>query len=135
MVEIASAILWLRNDVDLVCYHKSMVKLSSDLKYKKCVPCEGGVKPLTPGEYSAFLRTELNGWIDVDRKQIEKEYKFKNFKEALAFVNKVGELAESEGHHPDISLHGWNKVKLTLSTHAIGGLSENDFILASKIDS
>ncbi len=105
------------------------------LKYKKCVPCEGGVKPLTPDEYGAFLRTELNGWIAVDEKKLEKQYKFKNFKEALGFVNKVGELAESEGHHPDINLHGWSKVKLTLMTHAIDGLSENDFIMASKIDS
>lgn len=111
-----------------------MSQLSGDLKQKKCVPCEGGVKPLTPDEYGAFLRNELTGWTDVDTKQIEKTYKFKNFKEALAFVTKVGALAESEGHHPDINLHGWNKVKLTLSTHAIGGLSENDFILASKID-
>jgi 4a-hydroxytetrahydrobiopterin dehydratase len=109
-------------------------QLSSDLKHKKCVPCEGGVKPLTPDEYGSFLRSELSGWIDVEDKRIEKEYKFKNFKEALTFVNKVGSLAESEGHHPDINLHNWNKVKLTLSTHAIGGLSENDFILASKID-
>jgi 4a-hydroxytetrahydrobiopterin dehydratase len=111
-----------------------MATLSSDLKNKKCVPCEGGVKPLTPDEYGAFLRSELTGWVDVKQKKIEKEYKFKNFKEALDFINKVGELAESEGHHPDIYLHGWNKVKLTLSTHAIDGLSENDFILASKID-
>lgn len=108
--------------------------LSSDLKNKKCVPCEGGVKPLTLDEYGAFLRGELSGWVDVDTKKIEKEYKLKNFKEALEFVNKVGVLAESEGHHPDINLYGWNKVKLTLSTHAIGGLSENDFILAAKID-
>lgn len=111
-----------------------MNKLTSDLKQKKCVPCEGGVKPLTPDEYGAFLRSELMGWTDRDEKMIEKEYKFKDFKEALTFVNRVGEIAESEGHHPDINLHGWNKVKLTLSTHAIGGLSENDFILASKID-
>ena len=111
-----------------------MKKLLSNLKNKKCVPCEGGVAPLTPDEYGAYLRSELLGWIAVNEKQIEKEYKFKNFKEALAFVNKVGELAEAEGHHPDINLHGWNKVKLTLSTHAIGGLSENDFILASKIE-
>lgn len=110
------------------------MKLTSDLKQKKCVPCEGGVKPLTPDEYGAFLRDELTGWIEREEKMIEKEYKFRNFKEALAFVNKVGALAEEEGHHPDINLHGWNKVTLTLSTHAIGGLSENDFILASKID-
>lgn len=108
--------------------------VTGDLINKKCVPCEGGVRPLTPDEYGAFLRNELSGWNDVDEKSLVKEYKFKNFKEALAFVNKVGEIAESEGHHPDINLHGWNKVTVTLSTHAIGGLSENDFILASKID-
>jgi 4a-hydroxytetrahydrobiopterin dehydratase len=111
-----------------------MAKLSGNLKQKKCVPCEGGVKPLNYDEYSEFLRKELKGWTDIDEKRIVKEYKFKNFKEALSFVNKVGELAESEGHHPDINLHNWNKVKITLTTHAIGGLSENDFIIASKID-
>lgn len=111
-----------------------MSQLTADIKNKKCVPCEGGVKPLTPDEYGAFLRSELTGWSDREDKYIEKDYKFKDFKEALAFVNKVGEIAEAEGHHPDINLHNWNKVKLTLSTHAIGGLSENDFILASKID-
>lgn len=111
-----------------------MTKLASDLKNKRCVPCEGGVKPLTPDEYQAFLRQELTGWADVEAKSIMKEYKFKNFKEALDFINHIGEIAESEGHHPDINLHDWNKVTLTLSTHAIGGLSENDFILASKID-
>lgn len=118
-----------------------MRQLSNDLMHKKCAPCDppageagGGVKPLTSDEYGAFLHSELSGWIDIDQKKIEKEYKFKNFKEAIAFVNKVGAIAESEGHHPDINLHGWNRVKLTLSTHAIGGLSENDFILASKID-
>jgi len=111
-----------------------MAKLSGDLKHKKCKPCEGGVKPLLPDEYEAFLQTELSGWEDVYKKKIEKEYKFKDFKEALAFVNHVGKLAEEEGHHPDIYLYNWNRVKLTLMTHAIGGLSENDFILASKID-
>lgn len=108
--------------------------LDNGLKHKKCVPCEGGVKPLTPGEYGAFLERELLGWRVVDEKVLEKEYKFKDFAEALGFVNRVGDLAESEGHHPDVLLHDWNKVKIMLSTHAIGGLSENDFILASKID-
>jgi 4a-hydroxytetrahydrobiopterin dehydratase len=108
--------------------------VSGDLKQKKCVPCEGGVKPLTSDEYEAFLRQELIGWTAVEAKAIEKEYTFKNFQAALDFISKVGQIAESEGHHPDIFLHDWNKVKLTLSTHAIGGLSENDFILASKID-
>jgi 4a-hydroxytetrahydrobiopterin dehydratase len=111
-----------------------MAQLQSDLKSKKCVPCEGGVKPLVRDEYGAFLEKELKGWTDVDEKEIVKEYKFVNFKEAMRFVNEVANLAESEGHHPDILLHGWNKVKLMLSTHAIKGLSENDFILASKID-
>ena len=111
-----------------------MSQLSPDIKQKKCVMIEKGVKPLTPDEYGAFLQNELTGWVAVDEKRIEKEYKFKDFKEALAFVNRVGEIAEQENHHPDINLHGWNKVKLTLSTHVIGGLSENDFILASKID-
>jgi len=68
------------------------------------------------------------------KKRIAKDYKFKDFNEALAFVNKVGHLSEEEGHHPDINLHNWNKVTLTLTTHAIGPLSENDFILAAKID-
>jgi 4a-hydroxytetrahydrobiopterin dehydratase len=116
-----------------IWYHKYM-QMSGDLIQKKCVPCEGGVKPLTPDEYGAYLRTKLTGWSDKDAKAIEKEYTFKDFMDALAFVNKVGALAEEEGHHPDITLHAWNKVRLTLSTHAIGGLSENDFILALKID-
>lgn len=110
------------------------MKLTSDIKQKKCVPVEKETKPLTFDEYDTFLHSELTGWTDREEKMIEKEYKFKNFKEALAFVNRVGDLAESEGHHPDINLHDWNKVTLTLSTHMIGGLSENDFILASKID-
>jgi len=111
-----------------------MQPLTGDIKSKKCVPCEGGVKPLTADEYGAFLRSELKEWSVKEEKVLEKEFKFKNFKQALAFVNKVGVLAQEEGHHPDIYLHDWNKVKLSLSTHAIGGLSENDFILAAKID-
>lgn len=110
------------------------MSLSGDLTKKKCVPCNGGVKPLTPDEYEAFLHQELHGWAAIEEKAIEKHYKFKDFQEALDFVAKVGQIAEEEEHHPDIFLHGWNKVRLTLSTHAIGGLSENDFILASKID-
>jgi 4a-hydroxytetrahydrobiopterin dehydratase len=111
-----------------------MTQLSSDIKNKKCVPCEGGVKPLTPDEYGAFLRNELKAWDVVGQKVLEKEYKFRDFKMALEFVNKVGALAEEEDHHPDILLYRWNRVDIRLTTHAIGGLSENDFILASKID-
>ncbi len=80
------------------------------------------------------LRKETPDWKVVDGVQIIREFKFKDFGKALAFVNKVGEIAESQGHHPDINLHNWNKVLITLSTHAIKGLSENDFIMASKID-
>lgn len=108
--------------------------MSTMLQHKKCKPCEGGVKPLTPDEYGAYLRNEIVDWQDVDEKMIEKDFTFKNFKQALAFVNKVGAIAEEEGHHPDIFLHDWKKVKIMLSTHAIGGLSENDFILAAKIN-
>lgn len=110
------------------------MQISGNLTKKKCVPCEGGVKPLTSDEYGAYLRGELSGWTDVDAVKIEKDYKFKNFQEALDFISKVGQIAEEEGHHPDMYLHNYKYVKLTLSSHAIGGLSENDFILASKID-
>lgn len=110
------------------------MSLSGDLTKKNCVPCEGGVKPLTADEYKSYLRNELSGWQDVEEVKIEKDYKFRNFQEALDFISKVGKLAEQEGHHPDIFLHNWNRVRLTLWTHAIGGLSENDFILAAKID-
>ena len=109
-----------------------MVNASSFLS-KKCVPCEGGVDPLKGEKLSALLPA-VPGWSVVDEVRIEKDFAFKNFREALSFVNKVGELAESEGHHPDIYLHNWKKVKITLSTHAIKGLSENDFIMAVKIE-
>lgn len=103
------------------------------LSEKRCVPCEGGMPPLGRGEIIA-LEDELNNWNIVDDKKLEKTLKFKDFSEALAFVNRVGEIAENENHHPDIGIFGWNKVKISLTTHAIGGLSENDFILAAKID-
>ncbi|MCI0566251.1 4a-hydroxytetrahydrobiopterin dehydratase [bacterium] len=103
------------------------------LSNKKCVPCEGGVPPLARGEIEE-LKKETPEWRVIDNAKIEREWKFADFALALAFVNKVGEIAESENHHPDILLFGWNKVRLSLSTHAIGGLSENDFILAAKID-
>jgi 4a-hydroxytetrahydrobiopterin dehydratase len=110
------------------------MQVSGDLTQKNCKPCEGGTKPLIPDEYGAYLHNELSGWHDVEGLKIEKNYKFKDFQEALDFVSKVGQIAEEEGHHPDIFLHNWNKVRLTLTTHAIKGLSENDFILAAKID-
>ncbi len=106
---------------------------STDLTGKKCVPCEGGTKPLTEGEFARYLRA-VPAWNTPDDLSITKDFKFKDFAEALQFVNQVGEIAQHEDHHPDIFLHNWNKVKITLSTHAIKGLSINDFIVAAKID-
>jgi 4a-hydroxytetrahydrobiopterin dehydratase len=104
------------------------------LAEQKCMACEGGVIPFSKLE-ADILRKQIPSWdISFDAKSIFRSYGFKNFKEALAFVNKVGDLAELEGHHPDIYLKDYKFVELTLSTHAIGGLSQNDFILAAKID-
>lgn len=105
-----------------------------ELKKKKCVPCEGGLSPMTREEFTKYL-DQVQKWrvIDNDTK-LEREFTFKDFKEALNFVNRSGEIAEDEGHHPNIYIHSWNKVKMTVYTHAIAGLSENDFILAAKID-
>ncbi|MBI4122823.1 MAG: 4a-hydroxytetrahydrobiopterin dehydratase [Parcubacteria group bacterium] len=106
----------------------------TDLAQKKCAACEGGTAPLRGAQIQEYLSQLTTPWEIVDGITIRKEFKFKNFKEALDFVNKVGELAEQENHHPDIEL-GWGRVAIDLSTHAIGGLSENDFILAAKIES
>lgn len=103
------------------------------LTSKHCVPCEGNVKPFT-AEQIAIYRFQVPDWNVLDTKKIERTFKFKDFSEALEFINKVGKIAESEGHHPDIFLHKWNRVTLTLWTHAIKGLFLNDFILAAKID-
>lgn len=90
--------------------------------------------PALTSDQNSLLLKEVENWILIDDKKIEKTFSFKNFKEALEFVNKVGEVAESEGHHPNIYIFSFNKVKIDLYTHNIDGLSENDFILASKID-
>ena len=104
------------------------------LSDKKCVACEGGIPPLTREEIAKY-HPEVPEWkVANDELSISREFVFKNFKEALTFVNKVGTLAEEEGHHPDINLYAYKKVLITLSTHAIRGLSENDFILAAKIN-
>lgn len=103
-----------------------------ELRAMKCVPCEGGVPKLTAAETADFLR-QVNGWT-TDGDHIRKSYTFANFLEAMAFLNDIARVAEAEGHHPDFTLHSWNKVDVTLWTHAIGGLSRNDFILAAKID-
>jgi 4a-hydroxytetrahydrobiopterin dehydratase len=104
-----------------------------DFTKKRCVPCEGGIPAKTPAEVDEALRS-LDGWDARDEKKlIHKHYRFKDFVEAMRFVNALAALAEAEGHHPDFSVH-WNAVDVTLWTHAIGGLSENDFIVAAKLD-
>lgn len=100
---------------------------------KKCVPCSGDTPSLLPEEVESLITQVDNEWNVVDYKKIERKFKFKNFRESLEFVNKVGSIAEDEGHHPDITIN-YNRVTITLTTHAIKGLSVNDFILAAKID-
>ncbi len=99
---------------------------------KKCVPCEGGVPPFSPDQVEA-ARKELHADWRVVGNKIVRGFVFKDFKEAMVFVDRVAELAEGEGHHPDLHIH-YNKVEVELWTHAIGGLSENDFIVAAKVD-
>lgn len=103
------------------------------LKNQSCKPCSGDTPKLTPVEISSHL-SKLNDWsVNDEQEMIFKKFKFKNFNKALNFTNLVGSIAESEGHHPDISL-GWSYCLVMIHTHAIKGLSINDFILASKID-
>ena len=104
------------------------------LKAKKCKPCEGGVDPISPDEAEKILEN-LPGWeLEYDGSHIQRNWTVKNFVAGMDFLNKVAELAEYEGHHPDIHLTGYREVQIELTTHAIGGLSENDFILAAKIN-
>jgi 4a-hydroxytetrahydrobiopterin dehydratase len=108
----------------------------TDLKNKKCVPCEGGVPSLDLNEIHKYQK-KVDGWdVKPNEKKIyylQKNFTFKNFLESQNFVNKVGTISENEGHHPDITF-GWGYAKIIIITHAIEGLSENDFILAAKID-
>ena len=105
----------------------------SELANKECIPCKGGVPPLAGAELEA-LQAQLGGdWRVVDGHHLEKTYTFPNFADALAFVNRVGELAERVNHHPDLYL-AWGKVKVTIWTHKIDGLSEADFVFAAKAD-
>lgn len=104
------------------------------LSGKKCVPCEGGVDPYSLDEAKAQLEL-LEGWqLTEDGQRIRKEWTVTNFMAGLGFFNQVGEIAEADGHHPDLHIAGYRNVAIELWTHAIGGLSENDFILAAKID-
>ena len=104
----------------------------ADLASRECVPCRGGVPPMRGDEIKKFL-DELQGWEVVGEHHLKKVYDFKYFREALEFVNRVGELAEEQGHHPDIRF-GWGRAEITIWTHKIDGLTESDFILAAKID-
>ena len=108
--------------------------MTSDLLSKHCVPCEGGTKPLARSAAEAYL-TATPGWVLVldEPNKLTRDLKFKDFAEAMQFINGVADVAEAEGHHPDFSV-SWNRVQLELTTHAIGGLSENDFIMAARIN-
>ena len=106
--------------------------MTNDLSQKRCVPCEGGMPPLPEDKVQELIK-QVPDWSLEEGKVIRK-FQFKNFREAIDFVNNVAEIAESENHHPNISIYGWNKVKLTFFTHAIRGLSENDFIMAAKVN-
>jgi 4a-hydroxytetrahydrobiopterin dehydratase len=107
---------------------------ATDLASKKCVPCEGGVQPLSP-EQIAELSSNVPDWrLTADKKSLRREWRVKDFLTALDFFSRIGDLAEAEDHHPDLHLTGYRNVAIELSTHALGGLSENDFILAAKID-
>lgn len=104
----------------------------SELAHKRCVPCRGGVPPLK-GEALKPLLAQIRGWSVVDEHHLTKTYSFDDFANALAFVNRVGSVAEREGHHPEVHL-AWGKVQLDIWTHKVDGLTESDFILAAKAD-
>ena len=107
---------------------------AQQLTQKKCVPCEGGVPKYSLEEAQAQLKT-LDGWrLTHEGQRIRKDWTVKNFMAGMDFFNAVAKLAEDDGHHPDLHLEGYRKLSIELWTHAIGGLSENDFILAAKID-
>ena len=111
-------------------------KIMSDLANKKCVPCEGNIPPFNADEIHKYLK-KVDGWEVLEDKidgfHLIKSFKFDNFLKSQEFVNKVGEIAESEGHHPDLWF-GWGYARIKIFTHAIKGLAESDFILAAKID-
>ena len=105
---------------------------SDDLAARRCVPCRRGTPPLDAAAVAALL-PRLPGWAAAEGRRLEREFRFRDFREALAFADRVGALAEAEGHHPDLHL-SWGRVGVVLWTHVAGGLTENDFILAAKVD-
>jgi 4a-hydroxytetrahydrobiopterin dehydratase len=104
----------------------------SELAERQCVPCRGGVPPMK-GEQISEMSSQLPDWQVVNEHHLQRNYRFQDFRQSLAFVNRVGELAEEQGHHPDICF-GWGKADITIWTHKIDGLTESDFVLAAKID-
>lgn len=107
--------------------------MAKDLSKKKCLPCEGGIAAIPPEKAPDYLKN-LPGWTLLSSRSIEKEWVMKDFVAAIQFIRSIAKIAEAEGHHPDLHLTGYRNLKIELSTHAIGGLSENDFILAAKIE-
>jgi 4a-hydroxytetrahydrobiopterin dehydratase len=104
----------------------------TELADKTCVPCQGDAQPLG-GEDLEELLGQIPGWTAIEEHHLHKEFSFKNFREALDFVNRVGEIAEEQGHHPDIRF-GWGRVEIDIFTHKIDGLTESDFVFAAKVD-
>ncbi len=107
---------------------------SQTLRGKKCLPCEGGVPVITAEEAQKYVQATPKWTVSEDGKSIFRKINCKNFVEALQLMNRIGEIAESEQHHPDLHLTGYRKLRVDLTTHAIDGLSENDFIVAAKVD-
>ncbi|SVB55025.1 uncharacterized protein METZ01_LOCUS207879, partial [marine metagenome] len=105
----------------------------NELANRVCVPCKGGIPPLKGKELKALQNQLGNGWNVINEHHLKKKWKFDDFESALNFTNKIGSLAEDQGHHPDIYL-AWGKVEIKMWTHKISGLTESDFILAAKID-
>ena len=106
---------------------------ANELAKQKCVPCRGGTPPLSAEQVKAYLAAVPEWRVSADGKQIARTFTYKDFIQAMKFVNKVAEVAEEQGHHPDIHIH-WNKVELVLWTHSIGGLHENDFVMAARLE-
>lgn len=108
-----------------------MTTFPTDLTTQHCEPCEGGVEPLNREQFQGYL-DQVKDWQVIEDKVLEREFVCKNFSAAVRFINQIADIAENEGHHPDLSLYAYKKLKVSLTTHAIGGLSANDFIMAAK---
>ena len=108
--------------------------MSENLAFRHCVPCEGGVDPMTRKDFEVYLEQVAAWRISDNDTKLERDFTFKDFARAVKFINALAAVAEEEGHHPDIFLHGWNKVRITLTTHSAGGITMNDVTLAREID-